>query len=94
MFRPQKTLKKTKIKLYNTQALLALLHGTENLTITTRDARRITVAQMKYMRKTTGNSWTDYTTNRDYNRTKYNSSFGYNTEIQNKLFATYKQNAS
>jgi hypothetical protein len=49
MFRPQKTLKKTRIKLYNTQVLSALLHGSENWTIKTRDARRITAAEMKYM---------------------------------------------
>jgi hypothetical protein len=38
-----------------------------------RDARRITVAKMKCMRKTAGNTWTDYKTNteivKDLNRT-------------------------
>jgi hypothetical protein len=94
MFRPQKTLKKTKIKLYNTLALLALLYDTENWTIIARDARRITIVQIKCVIKTTGNIWTDYTTNRDCKRTIYNSSFGYNTGTQNKLIATYKQNAA
>ena len=51
MFRPQKTLHKTRIKLYNTLALPALSYGSENWTITARDARRITAAEMKYMRK-------------------------------------------
>jgi hypothetical protein len=60
MFRRQKTLKKTRIKLYNTLALLALLYGSENWNITARDARRIKVAEMKYMRKTAGYIWTDY----------------------------------
>jgi hypothetical protein len=42
MFRPQKALKKTRLKLYNTLALLTLLYGSENWTIKARDARRIT----------------------------------------------------
>jgi hypothetical protein len=54
VFRPQKTLKKTRKKLYNTLALPALSHWRENGTIKARDARRITAAEMKYMRKTTG----------------------------------------
>ena len=52
VFRPQKTLKKTRIKLYNTLALPFLLCGSETWTIKTRDARRITAAVMKYMRRT------------------------------------------
>jgi hypothetical protein len=51
MFRPQKTLKKTRIKLYSTIALTAVLYGSENCTIKERDARRITAAQMKYIKK-------------------------------------------
>ena len=49
MFRPQKTL-----KLYNSLALPALLHGSENWIIKARDARRIMTAEMKYIRKTAG----------------------------------------
>ena len=60
VFRPQKTLKKTRIKPYNT---LVLLYGSETWTITARDGRRITAAEMKYMRRTAGYSWTDYKTN-------------------------------
>ena len=63
VFRPQKTLKKTRIKLYNTLALPVLLYGSETWTIKARDARRITAAEMKYMRRTTGYTWTDYKTN-------------------------------
>jgi hypothetical protein len=59
MFRP----KKTKIKLYNTLVLPTLLHGSENWTIETRDARRITAAEMKYMRRAAGHTWTDHKTN-------------------------------
>ena len=62
VFRPQETLKKTRIKLYNTLALPVLLYGSEIWTVTARDARRITAAEMKYMR-TAGYTWTDYKTN-------------------------------
>jgi hypothetical protein len=54
VFRHQKTLKKTRIKLHNTLALPALLYGNENWTIKARDARRITAAEMKHMRITAG----------------------------------------
>ena len=60
MFRPQKTLKKKRLKLYSTLALPALLYISQNCAIKARDARRITEAQMKYMRKTAGYTWTDY----------------------------------
>ena len=63
MFRPQKTLKKTRIKLYNTLALPVLLYDSATWTVKARDARRITAAEMKYMRRTTGYSWADYKTN-------------------------------
>ena len=63
MFRPLKTLQKTTIKLYNTLALPVLLYGSEIWTIKARDARRITAAEMKYLRRTAGYTWTDYSTN-------------------------------
>ena len=63
MFRPQKPLKKTRIKLYNTLALPVLLYGSETWTVKARDSRRITAAEMKYMRRTAGYTWTDYRTN-------------------------------
>jgi hypothetical protein len=63
VFRPQTTLKKTRIKLHNTLALPVLLHGRENWTVKTRDVRRITAAEMKYMRITAGYTWTDHKTN-------------------------------
>jgi len=40
-----------------------LLYGSETWTIKTRDARRITAAEMKYMRRTAGYTLTDYKTN-------------------------------
>jgi len=60
VFRPQKTLR---IKLYNTLALPVLLYGSEIWTIKARDARRITAAELKYVRRTAGYTWTDYKTN-------------------------------
>jgi hypothetical protein len=58
----KKTLKKTRIKLYNTLALPVLLYGSEIWTIKARDARRITATKVKYVR-TTGYTWTDHKTN-------------------------------
>jgi hypothetical protein len=63
VFRPQKTFKKTTIKLHNTLALPVLLYGSETGTVKARDARRISAAEMKCMRKTAGYTWTDYKTN-------------------------------
>jgi len=63
VFRPQKTLKKTRIKPYITLALPILLYGSETWTIKASDARRITAAEMKYIRRTAGYTWTDYKTN-------------------------------
>jgi len=59
VFRPQKTLKKARIKLYNTLVLPVLLYGSETWTIKASDARRITAAEIKYMRRTAGYTWTD-----------------------------------
>jgi len=40
-----------------------LLYGSETWAIKASDARRITAAEMKYMRITAGCTWTDYKTN-------------------------------
>ena len=64
VFKPQKTFKKTRLKLYNTLALPVLLYGSESWTIKARDARRITTAEMKYMRRTAGYTWKNHKTNR------------------------------
>jgi hypothetical protein len=50
MFRPQKTLNTRRIILYNTLALPALLYDSESWPFAARDTRRITAAEMKYMR--------------------------------------------
>jgi hypothetical protein len=54
VFIQNKTLKKTRIKFYNTLALLILLHGSENWTIKARHATGITEAEMKYMKRAAG----------------------------------------
>ena len=59
----KKPLKKTRIKLYNTLALPVLLYGSETWTIKARDSRRITAAEMKYVRRRAGYTRTDYKTN-------------------------------
>jgi hypothetical protein len=63
VFRPTKTAKKSRIKLYNTLALSTLLYGSESWTIKARDATRITATEMKYLRRTAGHTWTDHKTN-------------------------------
>jgi hypothetical protein len=73
--RPQNALKKTRLKLYNTLTLLTLLYGSKNWTIK-KDARRITAAKLKYIRKTAGCIWADYKTKTEIEKTKYNPSFG------------------
>jgi len=40
-----------------------LLYGSETWTVKASDGRRITAAEMKYMRRTAGHTWTDYRTN-------------------------------
>ena len=47
----------------NTLALPVLLYGSETWTIKASDARRITAAEMKYVRRTAGYTWRDYKTN-------------------------------
>jgi len=63
VFRPQNSLKKTRIKWYNTLALPVMLYDSETWTIKARDPRRITAAEMKYMRRTAAYTWTVYKTN-------------------------------
>jgi hypothetical protein len=54
IFKPQKALTKTRIKLYNTLALPVFVYGSVTWTIKARDARIISAAEMKYMRRTAG----------------------------------------
>jgi hypothetical protein len=89
VFRPQKTLQKTRIKLYNTLALLVLLYGSETWTIKASDARRITAAEMKYARRTAGYTW-DRLRNKCTNckGVKNNTNLGQITGIKEKLDTT------
>ena len=59
-----KRLKKTRLKLYNTPAFTVVLRGSENWIVKAQDAR-ITVAEMKYVKKTAVYTWTDYKTNEE-----------------------------
>jgi hypothetical protein len=88
--RPQKPLKKTRIKPYNTLALPILLYGSETWTIKASDARRITAAEMKYMRRTAGYTWTEYKTNVQIAKELNSTNFGQITRIQEKLVTTCK----
>jgi hypothetical protein len=90
VFRPQKSLKKKRIKLYNTLTLLVLLYGREIWTINVRDAKRITAAEMKYVRRTAGYIWTDYKTNTQITKELKNTNLGKVTGIQEKLDTTCK----
>ena len=63
VFRPQNTLKKTRIKLYNILGPPSIVVWQRNGTIKAKDPRRITAAEIKYMRRTAGYTWTDYKTN-------------------------------
>jgi len=49
-----KKLLEKRIKLYNTLAPPVLLYGSESWTVKARGTRRITAAEMKYMRWTLG----------------------------------------
>jgi len=87
----KKTLKKTRIKLYNTLALPVLLYGSETRTVKASDGRRITAAEMKYMRRTAGYTW-DRLQNKCKNckGAENNTKFGQITGIQEKLDTTCK----
>jgi hypothetical protein len=65
-----------------------LLYGSETWPIKARDVRRITAAEMKYMRRTAGYTWTDHKTN--YKGTKNNTNSEKITGIQEKLDTTCK----
>jgi len=80
-----------RIKLYNTLGLPVLLYGSETGTVKATDARRITAAEMKYMRRTAGYTW-DRLQNKCTNckGIKNNTNFGQITGIQEKLDTTCK----
>jgi hypothetical protein len=93
VFRPHKTLKKTRIKFHNTLALPAVLYSCETWTIKARDARRITAAEMKYVRIAAGYIWTDQKANTEIAKELNITRFGQNTGLKEKSDATCKYNA-
>jgi hypothetical protein len=68
-----------------------LLYGSETWTVKASDARRITAAEMKYMRRTAGYTW-DRLQNKftNWKVLKNNTNFGQITGIQEKLCTTCK----
>ena len=72
-----------------------MLYGSETWSVKVRDARRITAAEKKYMRRTAGYTW-----GRLQNKftrckgVKNTTNFGQITGIQEELDTTRKQNAS
>jgi len=85
----KKTLKKTRIKLYNTLTLPVLLYGSKTWSIKARDARG--AANMKYMRKTAG-IHSDRLQNKytNYKGIKNNTNFRQIIGIQEKVDTTFK----
>jgi len=81
-----------RIKLHNTLALPVLLYGSETWTVTASDARRITAAEMRYMRITAGYTWRDYRTNAQIAKElkKNKANFGQISGIQEKPDKTCK----
>ena len=72
-------------------SLPVLLYGSETWAIKTRDARRITAAEMKYMRRTAGYTWTDYKRNAQIAKElKMTPIFGQIFGIKEKLGKTCK----
>ena len=70
------------------------IYGREPWTIKASDARRITAAEMKYMRRTAGYTWARLQNKcTNCKGVKNNTNFGQITVIQEKLDTTCKQNA-
>jgi hypothetical protein len=90
MFRPHKTFKKTRIKLYKTLALPAMLNGSENWNITATIKNNNSSRDEIYEKKEQNTLGQII---KQIMRLQKNSSFGQNTGIQKKLVATCKQNA-
>jgi hypothetical protein len=66
------------------------IYSSETWTIKVRDTRRITTAEMKYMRSTAECTWADYKTNTQIAKgVENNTNFGQITGIQEKLNTTY-----
>jgi ABC-type ATPase involved in cell division len=66
-----------------------LFYGSQTLTIKATDTRRITAAEMKYMRRTAGYTREDYKTT-NCKGIKNNTNFTHITGMQEKLDTTCK----
>jgi hypothetical protein len=74
---------------------MLLLYGSKTWTVEVRDARRISAAEMKYVRRTAGCTWTDYKTNTQIPKElKITPILDKFTGIKEKLNTTCKQNGS
>jgi hypothetical protein len=63
--KPSQVQKHTKLKIYNTSALPALLYGWETWVNREKDKYRITSKERKFMRRRAKYTWQDYETNED-----------------------------
>jgi hypothetical protein len=90
VFRPQKPLKKTRIKLHNTLALPVLLYGSETWTIKASDARRITAADEIHEKNSGIHLGRLQNKRTNCKGVKNNTNSGQTTGIQEKLDTTCK----
>jgi ABC-type proline/glycine betaine transport system ATPase subunit len=67
-----------------------LLNGSETRTIKARDARGITTAETRDMRRTVGYTWSDIRKFTNCKIVKNSTNFGKITGIQEKLYKTRK----
>jgi len=93
VFRQQKSLRKTTIKLHNTLALPVLLYGSETWTVKARDARRITAAEMQFEKNSRIHLERLQNKFTNCKGVKNNTNFGKITGIQEKQDTTCKENA-
>ena len=72
-----------------------MLCGSDSCTIKARDAGRITAAELKYMRKTAGHTWTDCKTNTEAaEELNITQDLDKIQDCREKIDTAYKQNAS
>jgi len=61
--KPSQVQKHTRLKIYNTLALLALVYGCDTWAIREQDKYRIKSVEMRFMRKMANYVWQNYVTN-------------------------------
>jgi hypothetical protein len=65
VLKPNQVLKTTKLKVYNTLAVPALIYGSEIWTLRKQDKTRLTTSEMKLLRKTAGYILMDHKKNEE-----------------------------